>query len=43
LVKADDISIEILLLTIYDKSESDTLENNEIKEIIKEVLIGRKK
>jgi mRNA-degrading endonuclease RelE of RelBE toxin-antitoxin system len=43
LVKTDGASIEILLLTIFDKSESDTIENTEIKEIIKEVLISRKK
>ena len=43
LVRAEASSIEILLLTIFDKSESETLENSEIKEIIKEVLLSRKK
>jgi hypothetical protein len=41
LVKEDSSSFEILLLTIYDKSEDATIGNKEIKEIIKEVVSKR--
>ena len=42
LINENDTSIEILLLTIYDKSEEQTIEKDEIKEIVKEVTAQRK-
>ena len=42
LVNIQDTSIEILLLTIYDKSENESIELKKIKEIIKEVVFQRR-
>jgi len=42
LVKQTGESIEVFLLTIYDKSELDTLSSVEIKDLIEEVAVTRR-
>ena len=50
LIKQSPDNVEVILLTLYDKSEQDSIEKSEIQKIIKEVLhernitdIGKKK